>query len=77
MLSNEQVEEAMSNYPLDRETERAIEVASRRIEKMKDDDPIRKRRRVRDYLLRRGFTGESIAESVGGLGAVDTNIGRE
>jgi len=71
------VEKMMDEYPHDNEVERARTVACRRVSRLIDEDDVARRRKLKNYLTRRGYEGEVAEEACRNALVVDTELKRE
>lgn len=67
-LSEEVLEETLSRYPLDKEEQRAIEVARKKVESLKEKNELEATRKIQSYLLRRGFSPSICARALENIG---------
>ncbi|MDD5447858.1 MAG: RecX family transcriptional regulator, partial [Actinomycetota bacterium] len=70
-LSEEVLEETLSRYPLDKEEQRAVEVARKKVESLKVKVEPGVVRKIQGYLLRKGFSPEICARALENISIVD------
>ncbi len=75
-LDIELIEETMSNYPLHREAERARTIAAVRVSRMANEEPVKRKTKIKHYLMRQGYSPE-VADEVSRSVVIDTQTGRE
>lgn len=68
-LSDEHVEDAMSQIDEQTELEHAFSIAKKRWERLKAEQPLVRKRKVNDFLLRRGYSYAIVYDVLKRLGA--------
>lgn len=71
------VNEVMSEYPHDKEAERALKVGSDRLARLSDNDLTLEYKKLRSFLVRKGFQGQVAEQVCKQLILVDTEFGPE
>ena len=75
-VDNKLIEEKMSGYPFHLESERAQAIAAVRVSRMANEDPVKREIKIRNYLMRQGYSPE-VANEVSRSVIIDTQTGRE
>jgi regulatory protein len=76
-LSKDVIEEVMTDYPAEREFERAYELGTTRAKRLSGQGEQVVQRKLMGFLERRGFPGDVAREVVRSLACVDTELGPE
>ena len=76
-LPRDLVEETMAAYPADDEVDRALETARKRFRQLDDEDERQARRKICDYLVRRGYSRQASQTACRLLTQFDTESGPE
>lgn len=76
-LSREIIEEVLDDYPHDREPHRAVEAAKLKVNRMISCDSDMMFGKVRDFLLRRGYSREIAEEASARVIDIDSDFPRE